>query len=451
MTSQSFIRMHFSLLLISCAFIIAGTAFSKTISSHNHQIFNFYGSFTNIAGSGDMVAISTDNNELVFIDISNPELPVLIEVYQLENSIFDIEIRNEYLFVACGESGLVIVSIQELPGAEIVAIFENFPGNDDFSSEMIDVSGDYLYSAVDTSLTIIDISNPVEPAVPGVHHNNETIRNISVGQGICLLTSRFYGMFIVGITNPEQPVEEGHWDSRTDDADISGDLVYVIANHFEQAEFAVVNISDPQNPELLGNHLTLAGYDWELDYTQLARLDEFVYVTYEVTDPFGEESYGFKVFNAGDESDPAVTNDYESDLLIIDLMVVEEYLYNISADQLCIYDLSNPSIPVEIGNFTNVDELPGISSIPQQFEIVSIYPNPFNSAQYVVYSVDKPIKIQISIFNSLGRLILSEEREINYPGSHSFKWHSTGLAAGKYWINLRDQHRSIVEGVIYLR
>ena len=79
-----------------------------------------------------------------------------------------------------------------------------------------------------------------------------------------------------------------------------------------------------------------------------------------------------------------------------------------------------------------------INNNPQEFRLVTNYPNPFNSETIIRYDVSKYSKINISIYNIMGQLV-KELINIEVPiGSYQVKW--TG----------RDNNNQIVSSGIYI-
>lgn len=85
------------------------------------------------------------------------------------------------------------------------------------------------------------------------------------------------------------------------------------------------------------------------------------------------------------------------------------------------------------------------ASVPQYFDVSQNYPNPFNSTTSIEYSVKKPSNVMIRIFNSIGELINSYEREITQPNNYLFEFNAAGLSSGNYFVefNARDINSSI--------
>jgi flagellar hook assembly protein FlgD len=108
-------------------------------------------------------------------------------------------------------------------------------------------------------------------------------------------------------------------------------------------------------------------------------------------------------------------------------------------------------------------EVTGIShdnhfNVTSELSISQGYPNPFNATVNFDYSV--PIgftnKIDISIYNILGKRVCILLSEINEPGPHSIQWDGNDLnnravASGIYYIKLKGGGHQIIRKVLLVK
>ncbi len=78
----------------------------------------------------------------------------------------------------------------------------------------------------------------------------------------------------------------------------------------------------------------------------------------------------------------------------------------------------------------------GITVIPESFEIISVYPNPFNPTVNISYSLPTAEEVSIQIYNALGQE-LHTSKSLLQAGQHVFSW--SGL----------DQNNRLVSSGIY--
>ena len=131
----------------------------------------------------------------------------------------------------------------------------------------------------------------------------------------------------------------------------------------------------------------------------------------------------------------------------------------ITIDQDNYYD--EYSIPAKSAIvFTNRDyqlTIPSSNeSVPNQFEIVECYPNPFNGKLNIRYHISNTSNIHATIYDLSGKVIKSFEYEQKYPGQHQLIWdtknnNGDAVATGLYFISLSSENRTTNKKVLYLK
>ena len=90
--------------------------------------------------------------------------------------------------------------------------------------------------------------------------------------------------------------------------------------------------------------------------------------------------------------------------------------------------LSVPTIVVtDIGTF---------KKIPNRFSISQNYPNPFNPATTIRYSLEKPVRVKLFVFDILGRQVAVLVDEIQNAGIHESHFNAANLASGVYFYRI---------------
>ena len=83
------------------------------------------------------------------------------------------------------------------------------------------------------------------------------------------------------------------------------------------------------------------------------------------------------------------------------------------------------------------------------FGMISIYPNPFKSSTHIHYSLQKHVKVQITIYNIHGQKVRVLENSFKSSGSHTIQWDGTdeqnrSQASGSYLCCIQaDSYREI--------
>lgn len=110
--------------------------------------------------------------------------------------------------------------------------------------------------------------------------------------------------------------------------------------------------------------------------------------------------------------------------------------------------------------FTNRDYQLAIpssyESVPDQFQLVECYPNPFNGKLNIRYHINNVSNIYATIYDLSGKVIKSFESEPKYPGQHQLIWDTKNndgdaVATGLYFISLSSKNRTTNKKVLYLK
>ena len=99
------------------------------------------------------------------------------------------------------------------------------------------------------------------------------------------------------------------------------------------------------------------------------------------------------------------------------------------------------------------------SSLPEDFSLSQIYPNPFNPFNQVItikYKLPNTSRVRIKIFSLLGEEIATIVDDVKEAGECNVRWLARGYPSGIYFIQLRilwyiDPHDSGTEGTVSSR
>ena len=108
------------------------------------------------------------------------------------------------------------------------------------------------------------------------------------------------------------------------------------------------------------------------------------------------------------------------------LSINGDYIYwpVLSTSTLRIYQLvsSENGVPVER------------SSIPSEFQLMSVYPNPFNPSTTITVGLPQAAELKVAVYNLLGREIAVLAGSRHRAGYHSFVFDGTELPSGIYFV-----------------
>jgi hypothetical protein len=92
------------------------------------------------------------------------------------------------------------------------------------------------------------------------------------------------------------------------------------------------------------------------------------------------------------------------------------------------------------------------SPLPDSPQILSLYPNPFNSTLRIIYQLPSPGNVEIEIFDVLGQEVSSQRIENSYAGINEWKWFAgETISSGIYFIKLEIGEKNIQKKVILLK
>lgn len=89
------------------------------------------------------------------------------------------------------------------------------------------------------------------------------------------------------------------------------------------------------------------------------------------------------------------------------------------------------------------------SLIPQEFSLYQNYPNPFNPETSIRFGLRDDARVQITVYDMLGRELSTPANGIFIGGNHHISFNAKGLASGTYFYSLRVT--SIADGTMLFR
>jgi hypothetical protein len=73
------------------------------------------------------------------------------------------------------------------------------------------------------------------------------------------------------------------------------------------------------------------------------------------------------------------------------------------------------------------------TTLPSTLTVEQNFPNPFNAETVIRYSLPEACKVEVEIFNVLGRRVATLVDEEQTAGTHSARWRPQGLGSGLYF------------------
>jgi uncharacterized protein YjiK len=120
----------------------------------------------------------------------------------------------------------------------------------------------------------------------------------------------------------------------------------------------------------------------------------------------------------------------------------QTYWYKL-ADQ-DIHGISTFHGPVSISINLNTNQ-------PSVFQVFPNYPNPFNPSTSIRYQLPVHSDVEISIFNNLGREIVTLVSEAQSAGHHQVEWDASGYASGIYYYVIKANSYQDVKKMVLIK
>ncbi len=90
--------------------------------------------------------------------------------------------------------------------------------------------------------------------------------------------------------------------------------------------------------------------------------------------------------------------------------------------------------------------------IPDSFEIVSVYPNPFNPSTSISYTLNVIDNISITVFDTLGNEIETLFNGHKGIGTHDISWSpGSHISSGSYFIKINTSNNHLINKVTYIK
>ncbi len=104
-----------------------------------------------------------------------------------------------------------------------------------------------------------------------------------------------------------------------------------------------------------------------------------------------------------------------------------------------------------MGATTSVEDAPAAEAVLPQNVTLSGYPNPFNAAMTVSYTLPAAAEVELSVINLLGQTVAELSSGQVAAGVHEVTWDASTLSSGVYFLNLRAGDDMRMEKVMLLK
>jgi hypothetical protein len=164
-------------------------------------------STTCIDAANKIAYVGLSNGQVSIYDISQlPNAPVFISAYNRAQSLNGLYITNNRLYIAGGNTGLLIVDVTN-PSSPVLLSANNTSG---ITSDVI-VNTNYAYVADSyNGMLIFNVTNPSSPILLSKFPANGQIFGVTINNNSVYTADNSYGVETVNVSNPAAPSQIGY-------------------------------------------------------------------------------------------------------------------------------------------------------------------------------------------------------------------------------------------------
>ncbi|MBU1652488.1 hypothetical protein KKA00_09720, partial [bacterium] len=279
----------------------------------------------------DHIYVCTDKGTMQIIDIEDARNPKIVG--QLGGWAGDLEGFDNFLYEACGDSGLKILDISSPDKPEEV----NRLGLLDKVNHISIIGKTAFVGAWKDSamgmLYILDLTNPDAPSMISSLEFESAPQDICVHDGYALVCLGYDGITILKIRDLNEPerLKDLNHQAVIVDVVLNGNFAYTTG---WMGGMRVIDIIDPTNPRIIASIAEASGLN--------IRIDEDIASIPNIPK-------GIKLLDVSTPDSPYLLSYIEEPRVIQCYVIEDDRLYAVDRDYgLWIYDISQPSQPILI-------------------------------------------------------------------------------------------------------
>jgi hypothetical protein len=93
-----------------------------------------------------------------------------------------------------------------------------------------------------------------------------------------------------------------------------------------------------------------------------------------------------------------------------------------------------------------------IHEVPDaSFELFENYPDPFQEATQIGYTLSKPCRVSLKVYNPLGQELKELVSKSQAAGTYSVSWEASGFPSGVYYYSLEGEHAVQVKNMLLIK
>ncbi len=324
----------------------------------------------------DNLAYVVTDRSLQIIDVGNPQEPVEIGYYSIEDYSDQrrLEVAGDLAYVEDRYSNFIIFDVSDPEQPDSIGMYEMqdiYIYMGDFT--IIDDTA-YLVGNIHNReyrnglLNIVDVSNPAQPVDIGRWVDFGQVMGIYLQDGYAYIASGESGLSVIDVSDPFSPVELGKQELpwRTERVKVYDNLALAV-----DRTLYPIDVSDPENLDTLSRILPF-WYEWKGTFLDATLRGDMVFTAWEA-----DLDAGIQVFDISDPENPdsvamfwSMGGNYTGGYLSC-IEVVGDYMYVGHSRGFIIADISNPDTLIEIGSAGDYQWAPSDLTIYGDYVYVS--------------------------------------------------------------------------------
>ena len=137
----------------------------------------------------------------------------------------------------------------------------------------------------------------------------------------------------------------------------------------------------------------------------------------------------------------------------------EDYpMFYVIDQNMVVNTIQNESLSINSANYIFNDLLSNLSvtfnkkdQIPKNFNLINVYPNPFNPVLNINFDIAMPGITKVNILDIYGSYIETLHLGFLQSGSHEMSWNAESMPSGVYFISLKLGNENLTEKVVLLK
>jgi hypothetical protein len=205
--------------------------------------------------------------------------------------------------------------------------------------------------------------------------------------------------------------------------------MYVPENAVEYDTPVIISVSGADE-ELSKNNVEIISREYQISANSMVLLKPAI-LSFTLSEGFTQEtSYKYQIVRVNDNNIEELTTQFDGESFVTSIM--------------------------SAGNYVVIYNSEAVESLPENFTLGNIYPNPFNPSTTIEFAIPDENMVMIDIYNIHGQHVLNLlDININ-PGYHSVVWSgldnsSRIVPSGIYFVQIKFANELISQKVTFLK